>query len=78
MLLALQLGRVTEAHAPCVAAAAKALQELVGLRLQVQQLAQDRVQAANNIRIAEKEVGAEMTVYSLVLSPDSLPVNIVE
>ncbi len=47
---------MTEAHAPCGAAAAKAQQELTLLRSHVQQLAQDRAQAANNIRIAEKEV----------------------
>lgn len=54
---AAQLQKVTEAHAPCAAAAAKAQQELTLLRSHVQQLTQDRAQAANNIRIAEKEVG---------------------
>lgn len=51
-----QLKEVKEAHAPCAAAAAKAQQELTLLQSHVQQLSQDRAQAANNIRIAEKEV----------------------
>lgn len=51
-----QLKEVKEAHAPCAAAAAKAQQDITLLHSHVQQLSQDRSQAANNIRIAEKEV----------------------